>query len=165
MVEVNCKDNVVKARSIVSKPTKRDPECQSVLILSKSSQGPVLWNLIIETAAAECRGTVPFWRRIAASIDVHVAACIAVAHLKIRLVIVTDRVIHPGKIIRLQIVLLVLAPYKKAKKTKHPMLTTKRNIRRVMESLPRRDTSPGRALRETLLLIEEKLVFSWLSFT
>lgn len=50
--------------------------------------------------------------------DVHAAACIAVAYLKTRDVMVIDRVVHPERMMLRQTLLFVLAPHKKAKKIK-----------------------------------------------
>jgi hypothetical protein len=97
--------------------------------------------------------------------DVHAAACIAVAHLKTRDVMVIDRVVHPESTMLRQTLLFVSAPYKKAKKIKHPRQTTNRAISRAVENLPRRDTSLERMFRGRLLSIGEKLLLGWLSFT
>lgn len=50
-VEVNCRDSVVKLSSTSSKAIETDPWCHSALILPKSDQGPVLSNLMMDTAA------------------------------------------------------------------------------------------------------------------
>src|SRR5690349_13725222 len=96
---------------------------------------------MMDTAAAEGSGTAPFWSRIAASIAVHVPACIVVAHLRTRDVMVIDRAVHPETIMHRQTALFVSAPHKEAKKIKHPILTTNNDISTVIENLPRRDTS------------------------
>jgi hypothetical protein len=111
----------------------------------------------MDTAAAHAKGTAPFCNKIAASIDVHVPACMAVAHRRTRDAMVIDRVVQTERIMLRQTVLFVSAPHKKAKKTKHPKLTTNKDISTIMGNLPSRETSPGRRLRGGMLSIEEKV--------
>jgi hypothetical protein len=111
-----------------------------------------LSNRMIDTAAAAGRGTAPFCNSTAASIEVHVAACVAVAHRRMRDAIVTDLVVHPDKTILRQTVLFVSAVHKKLIKAKLPRQMRNENTARRIESFLRRERRRERTSRGILLL-------------
>jgi hypothetical protein len=129
IVELNYSRRVVK-ESIASMLIDIDPWCQFTPIRHSSVQGPVLSYFMIDIAAAAGRCTAPTFSRTAASIDVHVVACAAVAHLRTRDVMVTDRVVHPPSTIRSQIVFLVSAAHRNIRKARQPKQTVKEHMSR-----------------------------------
>jgi len=132
----------------------RDPYCQSSFSLSRSDTEPVLSNQMTDRAATAGRGTVPFYNNTAASIDVHVTACVAVAHRRMRDAIVTDLVVHSDKTILLQTALFASAVHKNVIKAKLPKYTRNDNTARTDESFSRRERRLEQTMQGILLLSE-----------
>jgi hypothetical protein len=143
MVELNCKNSVVRQRSSVNRLMRVEPEGHFDPIKLRSDQGPVLSNRVIDTAADLESETAPTCKSVAAIMHVHVIACAPVAHLRTSEAIVTDLVAQPRRMIQRQAVLFVSEAHRNVRKAIHTKQEAKEAKSMANWYFPRRDTKPS----------------------